>query len=412
VWMLPDSPSLDYLRRQAKDLLIGLRETRPSASLADAQATLARKYGFHTWPELKAEVDRRRGRANIADAALSETIAKRFRLGTVIAPMRSLARANEVGRPWALDTDAGRWAVKQLNDWFGIENVETDVRLQAAAAQVGILLPPPVPSVSGATVESIEGHNWRVNAWIESGPPIAAPVGAQIAAKAGSILARLHGLALPPEQRMESWHKPLQSEDEWTVLVDRVSAYGMTWASALRRVLPHVVDLRGMAADVEPPAAILCHCALAPSNVRVARDDRLAVLGWEHAGAMSPSWELANVLEAWTVGPFGDPPNVVAARALLDAYRAEVGHLPSLEVSSFSASVSGWLNYVYGQICMALNTSDAEGRGFMDRNVSHLLAHPPRRALYERVLETALAPTRPLPATLPSTTQLVADAGG
>jgi len=93
----------------------------------------------------------------------------------------------------ALDTDSGRWAVRQLNDSFGIENAETDVRLQEAAAQVGILLPRPVLSVSGAIVESIERHNWRVNAWIESGPPLAAPVGAPIAAKAGSILARLHG---------------------------------------------------------------------------------------------------------------------------------------------------------------------------------------------------------------------------
>jgi hypothetical protein len=50
--MLPDSPSLDYLRRQPKDMLVGMRETRPSASLADAQAALARKYGFRTWPEL------------------------------------------------------------------------------------------------------------------------------------------------------------------------------------------------------------------------------------------------------------------------------------------------------------------------------------------------------------------------
>jgi len=108
---------------------------------------------------------------------------------------------------------------------------------------------------------------------------------------------------------------------------------------------------------------------------------------------MPPSWELATVLEVWTVGPFGDPPNVVAARALLDAYRAGAGHLPALDVSSFSASVSGWLNYVYGQICLALNTTDAERRGFMDRNVSHLLENAPRRAVYERVLETALAPT-------------------
>jgi len=126
-------------------------------------------------------------------------------------------------------------------------------------------------------------------AWVFGGrlhEPDTATVGAQIAAKAGSILARLHGLALQPERRLESWHTPLKSEDEWMDLADQASAHGMMWASALRRALPNVVDLLGIAADVTPPAAMLCHCALAPANVRVARDGRLAVLGWEHAGAM------------------------------------------------------------------------------------------------------------------------------
>jgi hypothetical protein len=60
--MLPDNPNLDHLRRQAKDLLAGLRDSDPHASLADAQASLAEQYGFRTWTDLKAEVDRRQGR--------------------------------------------------------------------------------------------------------------------------------------------------------------------------------------------------------------------------------------------------------------------------------------------------------------------------------------------------------------
>jgi hypothetical protein len=153
---LPDSPSLEYLRRQAKDLLLGMRQVRPETSLTEAQTALADQYGFRTWPDLKVEVERRQGGAEITDPGLAQSIATRFGLGTVTAPMRSLPRASEVGRPWALDTDTGRWAVNQLNRWYGIgnlvEHAETDARLQEAALAAGVRLPRPVRSVSGAVV--------------------------------------------------------------------------------------------------------------------------------------------------------------------------------------------------------------------------------------------------------------------
>ena len=70
---LPDNPNpnLDHLRQQAKDLLAGLRDGDPAASLAGAQASLAEQYGFRTWTELKAEVERRCGQADVADSALA-----------------------------------------------------------------------------------------------------------------------------------------------------------------------------------------------------------------------------------------------------------------------------------------------------------------------------------------------------
>ena len=56
---LPDTPRVDHLRQQANDLLPQLRTVRPGASLSDAQALVAEQYGFRTWPDLKAEVERR-----------------------------------------------------------------------------------------------------------------------------------------------------------------------------------------------------------------------------------------------------------------------------------------------------------------------------------------------------------------
>jgi Ankyrin repeat/Ankyrin repeats (many copies) len=49
---LPEKPSLEYLKKQAKELL---REIRP-AKLADAQRVLAQEYGFASWTKLKAHI--------------------------------------------------------------------------------------------------------------------------------------------------------------------------------------------------------------------------------------------------------------------------------------------------------------------------------------------------------------------
>ncbi|MBW3552290.1 MAG: ankyrin repeat domain-containing protein [Gemmatimonadetes bacterium] len=56
---LPARPSLEYLKKLAKDRLRELRGTDPDAKLADAQLAVAREHGFSSWRALKAEVERR-----------------------------------------------------------------------------------------------------------------------------------------------------------------------------------------------------------------------------------------------------------------------------------------------------------------------------------------------------------------
>jgi ankyrin repeat protein len=50
---LPEKPDLEYLKKQAKELLRGMRQGK----LADAQYTLANEYGFATWAKLKSHVE-------------------------------------------------------------------------------------------------------------------------------------------------------------------------------------------------------------------------------------------------------------------------------------------------------------------------------------------------------------------
>ena len=54
---LPPHPNLEYLRKQAKDLLHDLKQSDPTSKLADAQHALAGEYGFASWPKLKTYVE-------------------------------------------------------------------------------------------------------------------------------------------------------------------------------------------------------------------------------------------------------------------------------------------------------------------------------------------------------------------
>jgi hypothetical protein len=54
---LPSRPSLSHLRKQAKALLVRLRQQNPNATLVEAQHALARDYGFASWPKLKLYIE-------------------------------------------------------------------------------------------------------------------------------------------------------------------------------------------------------------------------------------------------------------------------------------------------------------------------------------------------------------------
>ena len=76
---LPDNPSLEQLREQAKERLAIIRTHTPESQLSDAQFALARDYGFPGWRALKAEVDRRSGAINglvgyYAEASVSNNV--------------------------------------------------------------------------------------------------------------------------------------------------------------------------------------------------------------------------------------------------------------------------------------------------------------------------------------------------
>ncbi|MEV2237524.1 phosphotransferase [Micromonospora sp. NPDC049891] len=389
---LPDNPSLDHLRQQAKNLLAGLRDIDPAATLTTAQTRLAEQYGFPSWTALKTEVDRMRGRAETAEVSLARAIADRYGLGDVVAEMRTVARADDMGRRWSLVTNRGRWAVRTMDTWWPIVDAETDVALQQAAAAAGVLLPAPVRSRAGRIVETIGGHHWRVYEGLHSGPPLLAPARSSVTRAVGGVLATIHGLRLPVD-RVSPWHGTRLATESWPELAANAAARHAGWAAALSAAVATLTELDGIGSDTETPEPVLCHNTLGPASTRLATNGRLVVVGWEHAGGQPPGWELANALLNWAVVP-GGTVHVAGARALLDGYRATAGTLPPLDLAAFRGAVTSLANYVFGQVSGALNAPDDEERRYADRSVAHLLSQLPTRAVLEQLLEAATGAVR------------------
>jgi len=118
---LPLRPSLDQLKKQARELLTSFRSAEPEAirlfaelhphkgapgfSLHDAQLVLARSYGQPSWPRLKEEVER-----------LNSDFAERVRRFVIDAVEGDIRRAR---RAWQQEPElarAGLWPALVLGD--------------------------------------------------------------------------------------------------------------------------------------------------------------------------------------------------------------------------------------------------------------------------------------------------------
>ena len=371
--MLADNPSMEFLRREAKELLTTLRETDPAATLADAQRSIGELYGFRTWSDLKAEVERRREALPEAPPGLTEGLAEAFGLGTPTGPLTPI-RYEYMGRRWCLETERGRFMVSPLFDWIDDAQAGVAVDLQERARAVGVASPVPVRSPGGHLVRRVLDQSWRVDEWMDLGPTPIRPMHSTIARRFGELLAAIHGLAVPTDRPVDGpWitHRP--SKDAWAGLLERARTAAKPWADELAALSRNVDELSSVVADAPPSAVILSNCDLVPEAVRLGADHGLVVVHWDFSGPMVPEWELATMLTQWAL--YGGL-NVEAARALLEGYRERAGHAPALTLGCFNVAVTGWLNWAYNQCCELVSPHDAEKAAFSERALRESLDDP------------------------------------
>ncbi|MEQ4209317.1 hypothetical protein ABN028_30910 [Actinopolymorpha sp. B17G11] len=386
--VLPDTPNLDFLRQEAKDLLVALRETDPTAALSDAQRAVADQYGFRTWPDLKAEVERRRSMPPTADPGLARDLADAFDLGDVKAPMTPISYAF-MGRRWRLETERGVWLVGPVFDWIGNDQASRATELRERARAAGVLAPKPVRAADGALVRRVGGKSWRVDEWMELGPEVLQPVRSSVARQVGRTLATVHEVAMPSDQVFTPFapgHLTYRHSDaEWDQLITGTSAAGKPWTDDLVRLREgtlSALESVPFRPAVEPLVVSIADLNI--GSVRMAPNDELALVHWDFAGPHRPEWELAYVLVHWTVS---GPANPGTARALVAGYRDRAGAVPPLDLSSFWLTITAHLNWTYDQFCTARGAIGDEKRAYVEAEVQQLIADQLTVTKIEQLLE-------------------------
>jgi hypothetical protein len=389
---LPDSPNMDHLRQQAKDMLGQLRSSHPNAALSEAQAAIARQHGFHTWTALKDEVDRRNANHLQAPAWAAETVASAFDLGTPNGPLVAVER-QWAGQAWSLSTDRGQWLVRQLFDWYDGGDRETEAELAEAAAGVGIRTPPLKRSTSGSVIEDVDSPDgrsrWRVFGWTPVGPMPSLPIDAKLASAAGAIIGRVHALGLPPRRQVDSWLTRRRPESDWWDLHRDAVRAEIPWADALADAIPAIVEVSTVIDGGDPnDTAVISACHFAPDAFRTVGDD-LVVVSWEYAGAIPPRWDLGQALARWSAGADAEEVNAPAAQSLLNAYMREARGVSvgQVDLGIFSADISASLNWTATRVHVALHAGDRSRRQMAEREIPGLLAAPPSSHRYDRILK-------------------------
>lgn len=383
---LPTTPNLEHLKRQAKDLLDALRETKPDATLTDAQRAVAQQYGFHTWADLKREVEQLRATPEPAGQDLVHEIASVFDLGDPITP--GLLVARELSCPvLRIETDAGAWQARGLLPWMTDEQVAEGIRLMEAAAAAGMRTPTPKRSRSGALAEQVGDWRWRVDEWMDLGPSVVKPIAKKTANKIGEALGTLHALRLAPSQPMGAWTGQRHSPEKWEDTLDTIKQRGAPWAGALEAALPTIQDLMTIATD-PPGDLVLSHNDL-QNALHIANDGSLTVVGWEFAGATPPLWELGSILHGCTETPDGGI-NTGIVPSILDGYAAATGSRPVIDLSVFAMAINGWDSWVLSRMNIALSEDeDPRDRETAVKELDHILRAPLSRARLEEIVRAA-----------------------
>jgi Ser/Thr protein kinase RdoA (MazF antagonist) len=285
--------------------------------------------------------------------------------------------SGRLGSIWRLDTDAGSWAVKQVDDTTDAEVAEIvdGAAFQETAGAAGVPTPAVRRTHAGDLIADVDGLHIRVHAWVDLHDPDLDldPV------DLGRLVAGLHQVDFAGSIGVDAWYSEPVGAARWSELIGDLGKRDAPFEGELAALIPDLVALEAYLGS--PPRALrTCHRDLWADNLRRSKDGGLCVFDFDNAGLADPSQELAAVLVEYS----GSSP--VRAAAIRDAY-AEAGGPGRVERPTDFAMPIAQLSHIVEEGCRRwlASTTDA-GREDNEGWVREFIDRPLTPALVETLL--------------------------
>lgn len=288
---------------------------------------------------------------------LGEAVADRFQLGPLVGPPVSVS-GGLLNRMWRLETNAGCFAVKELNLVRDqVPDFEAVYSFELAAGQAGVPLPTPVPDpASHRAVARLEQPTAAVlvHHWAEGTPMPATPVTDQYAYRLGVALADLHSLHTdwpaaedPPE---------MLTDREWATLADTARRAEMPWAAKLASTTSAFARIGALVTEWNrrDDAVVVSHRDVNPKNL-LEHEGLPVIVDWETLGWVSVAHELGATAASLAYQRDGAGFDGEVFHSVLSGYRSRGRTVPEPGPHWFAALFGVWLYTVQRNIerCIA-----------------------------------------------------------
>jgi Ser/Thr protein kinase RdoA (MazF antagonist) len=203
----------------------------------------------------------------------------------VLSPPAPAARGQQ-GVVWRVETDRGRFAVKELIAPLTEPEVAVDVALQSRMVARGVHAPRPLRTPAGSVLTSVGPVLFRAYTWVDVEDERLDLDPAAL----GTLLATLHRDPVPADPPIDPWYTDPVPDGDWADVADRLAAARAPFAAEFAASVPH---FRAMQDVFRPPGPTqLCHRDLWAGNIRLSPQG-LCVIDWDNCGPAEAVQELA-----------------------------------------------------------------------------------------------------------------------
>lgn len=278
-------------------------------------------------------------------------------------------------RMWRLDTEAGRFAVKQIAEDMDVSDAAAADRLNATEAAGQAFADRGIPALAslahgGRHLQVIEGEGYFVFPWTDSRARGKNDIEAYHADTVAAILARMHhaDIRVPDLAEQPTWPLTEQRVRDLLQLARQRNARDAGYLIERQADILAVVEVQDGAWQALSRHEVVSHGDLDHKNVLWDEHGAPLVIDWESTRPLNPTYEL--LLEAldWSgisanfeAGPFEQ-----FLRAYVDAGGRLIG---GMIAPAFDAILGAWVNWMLFNVGRAARRTDLRQRALGSEQV-------------------------------------------